>query len=105
MESFNQFVGFFSSKQLTNGTEVSFVLNPAGDLACLSLPAAPGATATYEGQQPELRIKSPSLGRALFEVYLGGSPAVPEAKPVWAKGAQELLESEQVNRETRKSGA
>ena len=55
--------------------------------------------------KPQLRVESPMLCRALFEVYLGGDSVVPEARSAWAGGARMLLSSEQVRRDTRKSGA
>ena len=55
--------------------------------------------------EPDLRIDSPGMCRALFEVYLGGSTVVPEAKATWAKGARQLLDSEEVRRASRKGGS
>ena len=55
--------------------------------------------------KPELRIESPMLCRALFETYLGSESVVPEARAAWAAGARSLLASEQVRRDTRKSGS
>ena len=55
--------------------------------------------------EPDLRIDSPGMCRALFEVYLGGSTVVPEAKVTWAKGARQLLDSEEVRRASRKGGS
>lgn len=37
-----------------------------------------------------------SLGRALFEVYLGSNSVVPQARSAWAQGARALLATEQV---------
>lgn len=53
----------------------------------------------------DLSIPSPSLCRALFEVYLGASSVIPEARKEWAKGAKALLESDKVWRDTRKGGS
>lgn len=53
----------------------------------------------------DLSLASASLCRALFEVYLGSSPVVPEAKKEWAKGARALLDSEKVRRDSRKGGS
>lgn len=50
---------------------------------------------------PDLRIESPGMCRALFEVYLGGSSVVPDAIPIWAEGTKKLIESEEVKRATR----
>lgn len=55
--------------------------------------------------KPELRIESPMLCRALFETYLGSESVVPDARSAWAAGARSLLASEQVRRDTRKSGS
>lgn len=54
---------------------------------------------------PELRVESPMLCRALFEVFLGSESVVPDARSAWAGGARALLASEQVRRDTRKSGS
>ena len=54
--------------------------------------------------KPDLSIESPGLCRALFEVYTGSSSVVPEAKKSWADGARRLLESDEVRRNSRKSG-
>ena len=54
--------------------------------------------------KPDLTIESPGLCRALFEVYTGSSTVVPEAKKAWADGARRLLESDEVRRNSRKSG-
>ena len=45
------------------------------------------------------------LCRALFEVFLGADSIVPDARSAWAAGARTLLSSDQVRRDTRKSGA
>lgn len=50
-------------------------------------------------------IESPALSRALFEVYLGESSILPDAKKEWATGARALLDSEKVKRDTRKGGS
>ncbi len=55
--------------------------------------------------KPELRVESPMLCRALFEVYMGSDSIVPHARAAWAGGARTLLSSEQVRRDTRKSGS
>jgi hypothetical protein len=44
---------------------------------------------------PDLRIDAVSLGRALFEVYLGSNSVVPDARAAWAQGARALLATEQ----------
>ena len=57
----------------------------------------------YSTRAPDLTIASPSLCRALFEVYLGSSSVVPDARGAWVSGAKALLDSENVKRETRRS--
>ena len=52
---------------------------------------------------PDLSIASPSLCRALFEVYLGSASVVPDVRTEWAAGARALLDSDKVRRDTRKS--
>jgi hypothetical protein len=64
-------------------------LNPPAATSCLA----------------QLRIPSPGLARALFELYLGDSSVVPEGRPAWAAGARELLDYDAVKRDTRKAGA
>jgi hypothetical protein len=51
--------------------------------------------------QPDERLKSPSLCRALYEVYLGSSPVIPDAIGIWAEGTKRLLASENEKRRTR----
>jgi len=55
--------------------------------------------------EPDIRIESPGLCRALFEVYLGSNSVVPDAIGVWAEGTKKLLESEEVRRATRRGGS
>ena len=54
---------------------------------------------------PDLRIESPGMCRALFEVYLGSNTVVPDAIHVWAEGTKQLLDSEEVKRATRRGGS
>lgn len=54
--------------------------------------------------QADLKIDSPGLCRALFEVYTGSNTVVPEAKKAWAEGARQLLDSEEIRRSTRRAG-
>lgn len=54
--------------------------------------------------QPDLKIESPGLCRALFEVYTGSNSVVPDAKVTWAEGAKALLDSDEIRRSSRKSG-
>ncbi len=53
----------------------------------------------------DLSIQSPGLCRGLAEVYLGSNSVVPEGRTIWAQGARQLLDSDNVRRETRKSGS
>ena len=55
--------------------------------------------ASFDAAQlkPDLRIEAVSLGRALFEVYLGSNSVVPDARGIWAQGARALLATEQVH--------
>ena len=55
--------------------------------------------------EPDIRIESPGLCRALFEVYLGSNSVVPDAIGVWAEGTKKLLDSEEVRRATRRGGS
>jgi hypothetical protein len=71
---------------------------------CLSVPARPESSLCLQ-VQPDIRIDSPWLSRVLFEVFLGSSSVVPEARKEWANGARLLLESEQVRRASRKGGS
>ena len=52
---------------------------------------------------PEMRVASPGLARALYEIFLGDDSVVAPARAVWAAGARELLDSENVKRDVRKS--
>lgn len=53
----------------------------------------------------QLRIESPALARALFELFLGDDSVVPDARAVFASGARELVDSDAVTRAARKQGA
>jgi hypothetical protein len=52
-----------------------------------------------------LHRSSIGLCRGLFEIFLGSASVVPEARKAWAAGARSLLESEEVNRASRKGGS
>lgn len=67
------------------------------------LNAEEAASSSLETIAPKNRMHSEGFSRALFELFLGGESVVADAKPVWAAGAKELLESENVKRETRKA--
>ncbi|EFJ51055.1 hypothetical protein VOLCADRAFT_103700 [Volvox carteri f. nagariensis] len=100
--SLDKFNAFFSSKNLVNNTEVLLLWSMAGDLEVLVTPPVT-APQEYGQATPELRISSPALSRGLFEIFLGSSPVVPEARAEWVKGAKTLLESENVKRASRKA--
>lgn len=77
----------------------------AGDLEVVVLDEAAAASTQLEKIAPQKRLKSQGFSRALFELFLGENSIVPAARPVWAAGAKELVESEQVKRESRKAGS
>jgi hypothetical protein len=77
----------------SRSSELEVLLQPGG---------AAAAGGSYEKVAPGLRVSSAGMCRALFEVYLGDSAVVPEAKAAWAGGAKALLDSENVKRDTRK---
>ncbi|KAL4515633.1 hypothetical protein Ndes2437B_g07062 [Nannochloris sp. 'desiccata'] len=60
--------------------------------------------ADWSNMVGDLSIGSPSLCRALFEVFLGEKSVIPDAKKEFANGARALLESDKVRRDTRKGG-
>ncbi|KAI8471992.1 MAG: chalcone isomerase [Monoraphidium minutum] len=102
-----QFVSFFASKQLPKDTQVVFVWplkgGEAGELQAEIL--APGDAKDLVTTAPELRVPSPGLARALFELYLGDASITPEARPAWAAGARELADCDAVKRDARKTEA
>ena len=65
----------------------------------------PASQEDLSAAKPDLEIASPSLCRALFEVYMGSAPVSPEARAAWAAGARALLRSEDVRRDTRRGGS
>ncbi len=71
----------------------------------LGLAAGQDAVSALSQAEPDIRIESPGLCRALFEVYLGSNSVVPDAIGVWAEGTKKLLESEEVKRATRRGGS
>lgn len=77
----------------------------AGDLEVVVLDQAAAASTNLEKIAPKNRLKSQGFARALFELFLGENSTVPAARPVWAAGARDLLESEIVKRESRKAGS
>jgi len=101
MSKLEQFMAYVGGKSLTNNTEVVMFWNVVGDMEVLVVPQA----GDYATLKPELRVQSLALCRGLFETFMGSSSVVPEGRPLWAAGAKQLLESEQVKRNTRKGGS
>lgn len=113
----DQYVSFFSGRRLVAGTCLANLwtadgeqlqvqtAGPAGDESGDDSDDGGGAAAVdWQTRPPELVVASPSLARGLFETYLGGSPVVPEARAAWCGGGRRLLESDEVTRDTNKSG-
>lgn len=86
---------FMNAKKLTKGTNIVLLYRTDATLDVL----------VKIGEEQPVSIASPTLCRALFEVYLGEASVVPEARKEWAKGARALLESEKVKRDSRKGGS
>lgn len=105
-----QYVAFISKQSLTSGTRLAHLWTADGEELQVRVAAAGGGRGgggddvDWESKAPDLTVASASLARGLFEIYLGGSPIVPEARAEWAKGARLLLESDNVKRETDKEG-
>ena len=91
-------MALFQAKKLTTGTEILLFWNVVGDTEVL---VTPSAADSYVSAKPELRIRSLSLCRGLFEIFLGSEPAVLAGRAVWAAGARSLLESDNVKRNTK----
>jgi hypothetical protein len=83
--------------------QVMCLWTKAGDLEVVLLDAA--AAADLQRIAPKNRLRSEGFCRALFELFLGENSVVMDARPVWAAGARELLESERVKRDSRKAGS
>jgi hypothetical protein len=97
-----QFRAFFGEKKLGKGTNI--VLMYRTD-ATLDVAVRGSRPESWAAETPGLSIPSPSLARALFEVFLGEKSVVPDARKEFANGARALLESEKVRRDTRKGGS
>ena len=104
MASLEKFSGFFEGVKLSKGTQVMCLWTKTGELHVVVLNAA-AATTDLEKLTPQNKLQSEGFARALFELFLGQQSVVADARPVWAAGAKELLESEIVKRETRKAGS
>jgi hypothetical protein len=96
----DQFRAFFEGRKLAKRTAITLLYRPE---AVLDVSVRPQQAADLSGAAPDISLPSASLCRALFEVYMGSSPVIPEAKGEWARGARGLLESDKVRRDTRKS--
>ncbi|KAK9826897.1 hypothetical protein WJX81_006395 [Elliptochloris bilobata] len=92
-----RFGDFFQGRTLEKGTEVVMLWRTEGPV---ELALRPEGGPDLLQLTPDLRIEAVSLGRALFEVYLGSNSVVPEARSIWAQGARALLATEQVRRST-----
>lgn len=102
MGSLAAFKTFFDDKSLTNETEIVIFWSMAGDI---QVAISPSPQETYTSIKPPLTINSGAMARALFELYLGSSAVVPEARKAWVQGVKNLLDYENVKRSTRKDGA
>lgn len=101
LSTLESFKTFFEDKKLTKGTNI--VLMYRTD-ATLDVAVRAQRPADWTNMVADLSIASPSLCRALFEVFLGENSVVPDARKEWANGARALLESDNVRRDTRKGG-
>ncbi|GAX83469.1 hypothetical protein CEUSTIGMA_g10894.t1 [Chlamydomonas eustigma] len=95
----DEFMALFMAKKLTSGTEVLLMWNVTGDTEVLVVPSA---SDSYKEVKPELRIRSLSLSRGLFETFLGSNSVVPKGLQVWAAGAKNLLDYDSVKRNSKK---
>jgi hypothetical protein len=99
-EDLARFRAAFEGQALEEGTTVALLFDKADGLEVATAP--PGAD-WAKGTAAAAVFPSPTLGRALLEVFLGASSPVPQAKQGWAQGGYRLLESEVVRRSTSKS--
>eukprot|EP00983_Pelagomonas_calceolata_P025422 798349-Pelagomonas_calceolata.AAC.2 len=73
MDKLEEFKAIFQGKNLVEGTEVAMFWNVGTDeLDVLVTPPQQQGFRDYANLQPEKKIKSSSLSRGLFEVFLGG---------------------------------
>lgn len=98
----NKFKQFFEGKSLEKGSDILLLWKKEGVLEVVAKPHP--SSGDYSQVQADLKIDSPGLCRALFEVYTGSNTVVPEAKKAWAEGARQLLDSEEIRRSTRRAG-
>lgn len=104
MDVLDKFKTFFASKPaLEKGTAITMLWTPAGSLELLV--RQDDSDLNYSTVQPDARFESPSLCRALFEIYMGEKPVIPDAIGRWAEGTRNLLDSENERRSSRKGGS
>lgn len=103
MATLDKFKQFFDGRTLEKGTQIVLLWRVEGILEMTVRTAEDGTD--YTRATPDLRIESPGMCRALFEVYLGSNTVVPDAIHVWAEGTKQLLDSEEVKRATRRGGS
>jgi hypothetical protein len=96
-----EFQTFFQEKKLTKGTNIVLMYRTDATLDVVVRSERP---ADWSNMVGDLSIGSPSLCRALFEVFLGEKSVIPDARKEFANGARALLESDKVRRDTRKGG-
>lgn len=104
MASLEQFRAYLGDKKLVKGTTLCLLWTPDGALEVTTSTGARAEASFAAPDAADVRIESAGLARALFEVYLGSSPASPDARAAWAAGARALLATETVKRDTRKGG-
>lgn len=121
-----KFKSFFMAKQLDKGTNIAMLVRTGETLDVVVTPSKESSYAMvrrhiYHRFQavgtsrlcillasqatPELSIVSAGLCRSLLEVFLGSNTVVPEAKREWTRGARSLLSSDEIRRDSRKSGS
>ncbi|GMH41288.1 hypothetical protein BSKO_09198 [Bryopsis sp. KO-2023] len=88
-----EFAEFISGQKLNKGTDLLLFWHVQG---FLDVAVVPGSIDDFSKTIPGKRIESPSLSRALYELYLGEDPVIPDAKKSWAGGARLLLESTEI---------
>ncbi|PSC74267.1 chalcone-flavanone isomerase [Micractinium conductrix] len=99
--SLDQFKKFFLDKKLTKDTNVVLMYRTDGTL---DVAVRPGRV-ELSTLVADLSVTSAGLCRGLFEIFLGSSSVVPDARKEWAAGARKLLESDDIRRQTRKGGS
>lgn len=97
------FASFFETEILKKGSAVTLLYRTDGTLDI----ALSGSERPYELAQARtsLCIGSATLCRALFEAILGQSSIMPGARPSFAAGARQLLESDNIRRDSRRGGS